>query len=63
LRLLREGVTDAEFAARHGTTLDATYGPLIREMAGLGLLQRTPDRVRLTHRGLMVANDVCARFL
>jgi len=27
------------------------------------MLDRQPDRIRLTQRGLMVANDVCARFL
>jgi oxygen-independent coproporphyrinogen-3 oxidase len=63
LRLLHEGVTDAEFAARHGATLDAVYGDTIRELTGYGLLDRTGHGLRLTRRGLMVANDVCSRFL
>lgn len=63
LRLLREGVGDAAFAARHGRTLDEAFGPTVEEVAALGLLERSPDRVRLTHRGLMLANEVCARFL
>ena len=63
LRLLGEGVADEAFRARHGVALDDTFGTEIDELASLGLLDRRPDRVRLTHRGLMVANDVCARFL
>jgi oxygen-independent coproporphyrinogen-3 oxidase len=63
LRLLDEGVSDEAFLARHGVGLDETYGAEIDELATLGLLDRRPGRVRLTHRGLMVANDVCARFL
>ena len=63
LRLLTEGVSDAEFAARHGVELEEMFGDTIRELAGLGLIDRGPDRALLTHRGLMLANDVCARFL
>jgi oxygen-independent coproporphyrinogen-3 oxidase len=63
LRLLREGVEDEAFRARHGQGLVDLYGPEIEELAGLGLLDRRPDRVRLTRRGLMVANDVSVRFL
>lgn len=63
LRLLEEGVSDAEFLARHGVALDDVFGPTLAELAEVGMLQRDPDRVRLTHRGLMLANDVCAKFL
>lgn len=63
LRLLHEGIGRNEFAARHGRELDEVYGPTIRELAGLGLLTVDAERLRLTHRGLMVANEVCARFL
>ncbi len=63
LRLLDDGVSDAGFVSRHGQTLDEVYGPTIRQLVEIGLLQRLPDRVRLTPRGLMLANDVCARFL
>ena len=63
LRLLREGVADAAFLARHGRSLDDVFGPTIADLAGLGLVERMPDRVRLTRRGLMLANDVCARFV
>jgi oxygen-independent coproporphyrinogen-3 oxidase len=63
LRLLEEGVGVAEFEARHGRSLDNMFAPAIRELAALGMLDVTPEHIRLTHRGLMVANDVCARFL
>jgi oxygen-independent coproporphyrinogen-3 oxidase len=63
LRLLDEGVCDDAFLARHGISLDSVYGGTIAEMTGLGLIERRQDRVRLTPRGLMLANDVAARFL
>ena len=63
LRLLHEGVMDAEFTARHESPLDVVYGETISELTGYRLLERTEDGVRLTRRGLMLANDVCARFL
>ena len=63
LRLLAAGVDEAAFWARHGRALDAVYGPVISELSAHGLLERDRERVRLTRRGLMLANDVCARFL
>jgi oxygen-independent coproporphyrinogen-3 oxidase len=63
LRLLDEGVSRSAFLARHGVELDQVYGDAIRELDQLGLLTVDQERVRLTHRGLMLANDVCARFL
>jgi oxygen-independent coproporphyrinogen-3 oxidase len=63
LRLLDEGVSRSAFVARHGVELDQVYGAVIQELDQLGLLIVEQDRVRLTHRGLMLANDVCARFL
>jgi oxygen-independent coproporphyrinogen-3 oxidase len=63
LRLVQDGVGEDAFARRHGLSLDAVYGDLITELGAVGLLERTPGAVRLTHQGLMLANDVCARFL
>ena len=63
LRLLEEGVSGAEFAARHGQTLDCAFGATIERFRSQGLLDRDSRGVRLTVRGLMVANDVCAAFL
>lgn len=63
LRLLEDGVSTGAFAARHGRPLEDAFGPEIADMTARGLLERLPDRVRLTPRGLMLANDVCAEFL
>ncbi|HEU5434226.1 MAG TPA: radical SAM family heme chaperone HemW [Thermomicrobiales bacterium] len=63
LRLLQTGVDAAAFQRRHGVALGRVFGLQLDELAGLGLLERTPAGVRLTRRGLMLANDVCARFL
>ena len=63
LRLLREGVSDEAFRLRFDVGLDGTFGETIAELSQLGMLERLHDRVVLTHRGLMLANDVCARFV
>lgn len=63
LRLLREGVRDKEFESRHGVTLAAAFGETLERFQQQGLLDRDDRGVRLTHRGLMLANDVCAAFL
>jgi oxygen-independent coproporphyrinogen-3 oxidase len=63
LRLLREGVAADAFAARHGIGLRQRFGATIDELCALGMLAWHDDSIRLTRRGLMLANDVCARFL
>ncbi len=63
LRLLQEGVSGSDFERRHGVSLDNQFGPIIEEFVDLGLILRTSDRITLTPRGLMLANDVCSRFL
>ena len=63
LRLLGEGVTAAEFEARHGVALMEQFGAQIEALTGLGLLDWDGSRLRLTSRGTLLANDVCARFL
>ena len=63
LRLLREGVTDAEFERRHGLSLTDAFGPTIERFQTQGLLDRDDRGVRLTQRGLLLTNDVCAAFL
>jgi oxygen-independent coproporphyrinogen-3 oxidase len=63
LRLLQEGITAAEFEARHGIGLSDRFGGQIAELSSLGLLDWDGDLLRLTPRGTLLANDVCARFL
>jgi oxygen-independent coproporphyrinogen-3 oxidase len=62
LRLLQEGVSADEFAARHGRPLDV-FAPQIAELIGLGLLERVGRRVRLTPRGRLLSNQVFIRFV
>jgi oxygen-independent coproporphyrinogen-3 oxidase len=63
LRLLNEGVTAEEFETRHGVAVFDHFGAAVEEMAGLGMLTWDGIRLRLTRRGALLANDVCARFL
>lgn len=63
LRLLDEGVDNSAFSKRHGVELDTHFAPQIAEMERIGLLERTDAGVRLTQRGMMLANDVAAAFL
>ncbi len=61
--LLDEGVTAEEFLIRHGVALTDRFGPQIDELVGMGLLDWDGQRLRLTARGTLLANDVCSRFL
>ncbi len=63
LRLLHEGIGEAGFLARHGQTLDMVYGTEIAALTEIGMIERLPDRIRLTRHGMMVANDVAERFV
>jgi oxygen-independent coproporphyrinogen-3 oxidase len=63
LRLLEEGVGAAEFEMRHGIALIDRFGEQIAELSGFGLVDWDGSRLRLTPRGTLLANDVCARFL
>lgn len=62
LREIR-GVEKAEFYRRFGVTMRNVYGKVIAEMASDGLLLETEKNVRLSERGLDVANYVMAAFL
>jgi oxygen-independent coproporphyrinogen-3 oxidase len=63
LRLLDEGVGYAAFAARHGADLRAVYAAELEEGKRLGLLERGPERVRLTPQGHLLGNKAFALFL
>ena len=62
LREIR-GVEKAEFYRRFGVTMRNVYGEVIDEMASKGLLLETEKNVRLSDRGLDVANYVMTAFL
>ncbi|HEX3000330.1 MAG TPA: radical SAM family heme chaperone HemW, partial [Armatimonadota bacterium] len=57
---LRDGVKQERFAARFGITPAAAYPEQVRRLAASGLLQVDECRLALTHRGMLLANDVMA---
>ena len=64
LRLLVDGVSATDFATRHGQLLTDRYRAEIDRLTSVGLLEwNAPDRLRLTERGALLANDVSAAFL
>ena len=63
LRLTEEGMPTARFAAQFGETLEGVFGRQIARLANQGLLERLPDRVRLTAEGRLLGNQVFAEFL
>jgi len=60
---LNEGVSLPEFRRRFGPGADHAYAATFEELAGLGLLERSNGRVRLTPRGRLLANEVFTRLL
>ncbi len=63
LRLLGDGVSDEDFARRHGVRIADRYAGAVDRFAALGLVEWAGDRLRLTPSGALVANEVCAAFL
>lgn len=63
LRLLDEGVGQREFAQRHGIELDEAFPEQLIMLSEVGLVERDDARIRLTTRGMMIANDVAERFI
>lgn len=63
LRLVQDGVDAAAFAVRHGSALESVYGPVLHELAELGLLEWDGRCARLTRRGILLANEVAVHFL
>jgi len=63
LRLLEDGVSVPSFARRHGVSLFEQFEPQLGRLTSIGLLEADDRRVRLTQRGALLANAVCAEFL
>lgn len=60
---LHDGVSRDAFATRHGRSLDSIYGAEIRDLVDRGLLRETGDRVSLTPRGELLANEALLHFV
>jgi oxygen-independent coproporphyrinogen-3 oxidase len=61
LRMMR-GISVAEFARRFGISLEDFY-PQVDDLKREGLLQQCDGRLRLTRRGLLLANSVFLGFV
>ncbi|RXT14809.1 radical SAM family heme chaperone HemW [Ammoniphilus sp. CFH 90114] len=62
LRLMA-GVSESEFQARYGTSLDSVFGEEVKELINIGLLEKTEGRICLTEKGIPLGNEVFMRFL
>jgi oxygen-independent coproporphyrinogen III oxidase len=63
LRLLQDGVSAPSFARRHGVSLFEQFAPQLARLTSMGLIEADDRRVRLSRRGTLLANAVCAEFL
>ncbi len=63
LRLLHEGVPAERFRRRFGISLEEAYEQQIEGLVARGLLERLPDRLRLTAKGHLLGNQVFVEFL
>ena len=60
---MRSGIAEGEFHRRTGYSLTGLYGPSIEKFRRLGLLSLTGGRLRLTQKGLFLANQVMVEFV
>lgn len=60
---LSEGIRLPDFERMFDEDLESLHGSAIRELVGLGLLRRNGTVLTLTRRGMLLSNQVFARFL
>ena len=60
---LREGFALSEFEARFGVTFDTRFGAQAASLFDAELLLREGGRIRLTDRGLELADSIFAEFV
>lgn len=60
---LADGVTLHDFEQEFGRSFESVYGPVVADLARLGLLIKNKDILTLTQRGMLLSNQVFARFL
>lgn len=63
LRMLNDGINAEAFQARHGASMHSVFHEPITRMTELGMMESTGQGVRLTERGMMLANSVVSEFL
>ena len=59
----KEGINLNHFQKRFGTDIEEIYGDIITKYLHLLMLERNGPFLRLTRKGLLVANTVCADFV
>lgn len=59
----REGICLAEYEQRFGEKLDVAFGDTIKKWMDLGLLEQNETHLRLTQRGLFLANEVFVELM
>ncbi|WP_207712833.1 radical SAM family heme chaperone HemW [Desulfofundulus sp. TPOSR] len=62
LRLI-EGLDLEKFAARFGKNIEEVFGEQVKKLSSLGLVEICSNRLRLTSRGLPLANAVFREFV
>ncbi|HTG81614.1 MAG TPA: coproporphyrinogen III oxidase family protein, partial [Geobacteraceae bacterium] len=60
---LREGVEEAQFCRDFGRTVEEAYREELAELLAEGLIEREAGFLRLSERGLLLANRVFMRFV
>lgn len=63
LRLLVDGVSLSDFERRHGQSMTDCYSAQITRFIEIGMLAWHGERLRLTDKGMLLANDICGEFL
>jgi oxygen-independent coproporphyrinogen III oxidase len=63
LRLTADGVSATAFQQRHGYDMREIYGDTIAYLQDIDMLEWHGKSLRLTHAGLLIANEVAERFL
>ncbi len=63
LRLTQEGVLLPAFESRFGQSLGQVFGPQVKKLKALALLQEKDQRLRLTPQARLIGNQVFMEFL
>ena len=59
----REGISLGVYQNRFGENIEAAFGDILKKWMDLGLLERTATHLRLTPRGLFLANEVFVELM
>jgi oxygen-independent coproporphyrinogen-3 oxidase len=60
---LRKGISNADFYERFGYKIEEQFGEQIKRLMNYGLVSYDDERLKLTKKGLFVADTVMTEFL